>query len=140
MITVANDRVDYLQLEIDRLAMGRAGMPVDTLQDALRSQVEGVNAGIVAVGLRRVPIVIRGDAAQASSPEVFAGQTLRSPDGQLLRVADVASLNRTEGPVKLEHENGSRFALVQAFVSGRDLVGYVEEAKADVAKTVTLPP
>jgi heavy metal efflux system protein len=140
VITVANDRVDYLQLEIDRLAMGRAGMPVETLQDTLRSQVEGVKAGVVAVGLRRVPIVIRGDPAQASSPEIFAGQTLRSPDGQLLRVADVATLNRTEGPVKLEHENGSRFALVQAFVSGRDLVGYVEDAKADVAKTVPLPP
>jgi heavy metal efflux system protein len=139
VITVANDRVDYLQLDIDRLAMGRAGMPVETLQDTLRSQVEGVKAGVVGVGLRRVPIVIRGDPAQATSPEVFANQILRSPDGQLLRVGDVAALNRTEGPVKLEHENGSRFALVQAFVSGRDLVGYVEEAKADIAKSVPLP-
>ena len=139
VVTVANDRVDYLQLDIDRLAMGRAGMPVETLQDTLRSQVEGVKAGIVSVGLRRVPIVIRGDPTQATNPEVFASQTLRSPDGQLLRVGDVAALNRTEGPVKLEHENGSRFALVQAFVSGRDLVGYVEEAKADIAKSVPLP-
>jgi heavy metal efflux system protein len=53
VITVANDRVDYLQLDIDRLAMGRAGMPVETLQDTLRSQVEGVKAGVVGVGLRR---------------------------------------------------------------------------------------
>ena len=42
--------------------------------------------------------------------------------------------------MKLEHENGSRFALVQAFVSGRDLVGYVEEAKADIGTNVKLPP
>ena len=42
--------------------------------------------------------------------------------------------------MKLEHENGSRFALVQAFVSGRDLVGYVDEAKADIASNVALPP
>ncbi|TXH15798.1 MAG: efflux RND transporter permease subunit, partial [Gammaproteobacteria bacterium] len=46
---------------------------------------------------------------------------------------------RTEGPVKLDHENGSRFALVQAFVSGRDLVGYVDEAKAEVGAKVKLP-
>jgi cobalt-zinc-cadmium resistance protein CzcA len=44
------------------------------------------------------------------------------------------------GPVKLEHENGSRFALVQAFVSGRDIVGYVEEAKGRIAAEVPLPP
>jgi cobalt-zinc-cadmium resistance protein CzcA len=51
----------------------------------------------------------------------------------------MAQVRRTEGPVKLDHENGSRFALVQAFVSGRDLVGYVDEAKAAVAAKVTLP-
>jgi hypothetical protein len=26
---MANDRVDYLQLDIDRLAAGRVGMPID---------------------------------------------------------------------------------------------------------------
>src|SRR3546814_1439803 len=46
---------------------------------------------------------------------------------------------RTEGAVKLDHEDGSRFALVQAFVSGRDLVGYVDEAKAEVGAKVKLP-
>src|SRR3546814_8944078 len=51
----------------------------------------------------------------------------------------MARIERTEGPVKLDHENGSRFALVQAFVSGRDLVGYVDEAKAEVGAKVKLP-
>jgi cobalt-zinc-cadmium resistance protein CzcA len=41
--------------------------------------------------------------------------------------------------VKLEHENGSRFAMVQAFVTGRDIVSYVDDAKADIAANVPLP-
>jgi len=138
-ITVANDRVDYLQLDIDRVAAGRAGMPVSDLEDAMRAQVEGVRAGVVAEGVRRVPIVIRGQGG-ALGPQAFADQLYRSPTGQLVRASDVARVERTEGPVKLEHENGSRFAMVQAFVSGRDLVGYVEQAKSDVAAHVTLPP
>lgn len=138
-MTVANDRVDYLQMDIDRLAAGRAGMPVNELQDAMRAQVEGVHAGVVAEGIRRVPIVIRGEG-QALSPQAFADTLYRSPTGQLVRASDVARVTRVEGPVKLEHENGSRFALVQAFVSGRDLVGYVDEAKADIASNVALPP
>ncbi|MDE8653133.1 efflux RND transporter permease subunit [Novosphingobium album (ex Liu et al. 2023)] len=137
-MTVANDRVDYLQLDIDRVAAGRAGMPVSDLQDAMRAQVEGVRAGVVADGVRRVPIVIRGEG-QALGAQDFADQLYRTPTGQLVRASDVARVERTEGPVKLEHENGSRFAMVQAFVSGRDLVGYVEQAKADVATHVTLP-
>jgi cobalt-zinc-cadmium resistance protein CzcA len=138
-ITVANDRVDYLQFDIDRVAAGRAGMPVDMLQDMMRANVEGVRAGVVADGVRRVPVVIRGNGGEGMDPQVFADQVYRSPSGQLVRASDVARVRRVEGPVKLEHENGSRFALVQAFVSGRDLVGYAEEAKADISANVPLP-
>ena len=138
--TLADDKVDYLQIDIDRLAAGRAGMPVAELQDVLRAQLEGTDAGVVAESHRRVPIVIKGDPANAASLDVFANQLIRSPDGMLLRVGDVARVHQVEGPVKLDHENGSRFAVVQAFVSGRDLVGFVEEAKADIAANVQLPP
>jgi len=139
-ITVANANVDYLQIDIDRLAAGRAGMPVDMLQDMMRANVEGVRAGVVSDGLRRIPVVVRGPGGDGMDPQAFADQLYRSPSGQLVRASDVAQVERTAGPVKLEHENGSRFALVQAFVSGRDLVGYVEEAKADIAANVKLPP
>ncbi|WP_353229976.1 CusA/CzcA family heavy metal efflux RND transporter [Novosphingobium sp.] len=139
-LTVANDKVDYLQLDIDRIAAGRAGMPIDQLQDAMRAQVEGVRAGVVADGLRRVPILIRGPGAtDGQTPQAFADQTYRSPSGQLVRASDVARVERIAGPVKLEHENGSRFAMVQAFVTGRDLVGYVDQAKAEVGANVKLP-
>ncbi|MEQ6332521.1 CusA/CzcA family heavy metal efflux RND transporter [Sphingobium sp. MK2] len=139
VLTVANDSVDYLQLDIDRAAAGRFGMPVDRMQDALRAQVEGIHAGIVAEGQKRVPIMIRGDESLRSDPTRFADLQLRTPGGILARVSDMARVERTQGPVKLDHENGSRFALVQAFVSGRDLVGYVDEARAAVAAKIKLP-
>lgn len=139
-MTVANDRVDYLQIDIDRVAAGRAGMPINDLQDMMRAQIEGMQAGIVAEGSRRVPIMLRADSANGMTPQSFADQMFRSPSGQLVRASDIAQVRQVAGPVKLEHENGSRFAMVQAFVSGRDLVGYVEEAKADIAQHVDLPP
>ena len=143
-MTVANDRVDYLLVDIDRVAAGRVGMPVSDLQDMMRAQVEGVRAGIVADGVRRVPIVLRGDGGSAGdtggmNAQQFADLVYRSPSGQLVRASDVATVSRTEGPVKLEHENGSRFAMVQAFVSGRDIVSYVDDAKTDIAANVLLP-
>jgi hypothetical protein len=127
VLTVANDNVDYLQLNVDRVAAGRLGMPVDQLQDTLRASVEGMPAGIVAEGQRRVPIVIRGDDALRSDPTRFADMQMVTPRAP--RVADMAQVARTTGPVKLDHENASRFALVQAFVSGRDLVGYVTKPR-----------
>jgi cobalt-zinc-cadmium resistance protein CzcA len=139
-MTIANDTVDYLQLDMDRMAAGRSGMPIDMLQDMMRAQVEGVRSGVVADGNRRVPIQIKGEGSGGMNPQNFADQLYRSPTGQLVRASDVATVNQVAGPVKLEHENGSRFALIQSFVSGRDLVGYVEEAKADIGSNVKLPP
>lgn len=139
VMTVANDRVAYLQLDIDRLAAGRAGLTVDEIEDTLRSQLEGMRAGIVAETNRRTPIVIRGAEGVRNSPALFADLLLRSPTGQTVRLSDVAAIRPVAGPVKIDHENGARYAMVQAFVSGRDLVGYVEEAKAGVAERVPLP-
>ncbi|MBU0555303.1 MAG: CusA/CzcA family heavy metal efflux RND transporter [Alphaproteobacteria bacterium] len=139
-MTVANDQVDYLQLDIDRVAAGRLGMPINDLQDMMRAGVEGVRAGVVAQDNRRIPIVVRADGGTTRSVQAFADLLYRAPSGQLVRLSDVAAVNRVEGPVKLEHENGSRFAMVQAFVTGRDLVGYVEEARIDIEANVPLPP
>ncbi|HWK35891.1 CusA/CzcA family heavy metal efflux RND transporter [Sphingomonas sp.] len=139
VLTVANDQVDYLQLDIDRAAAGRAGMPVDQFQDTLRAQLEGLPAGIVAEGQKRVPVVIRSDDGTRGDATRFADLQLTTPLGELARVSDLARVEHTQGPIRLDHESGSRYALVQAFVSGRDLVGYVDEAKARVADQVTLP-
>ncbi len=60
-----------------------------------------------------------------------------------IRAKSLASLARiatTDGPVLVRRENGSRFALIQSSVSGRDLVGFVDEARAAVARDVPLPP
>lgn len=139
VMTVANDRVDYLQIDIDRLAAGRAGLSVDAIEDTLRGQLEGVRAGIVAQGNQRIPIVLRGGDGARGNPAAFADTLLRGAEGQTVRLSDIAHVRPVAGAVKIDHENGSRYALVQAFVSGRDLVGYVEDAKAAVRAKVPLP-
>ncbi len=141
VITVADDTVDYLQLAIDREAAGRAGLTVTAVQDTLRAQLEGLPAGTVTQGLRRVPVMINtGGSALPQGAAALADTPLVGAAGQVVRAGDVATLARVAGPVKLEHENGSRFALVQAFVSGRDIVGYVGEAQARIAAEVPMPP
>ena len=138
--TLTNSGVQYLELEIDRLAAGRAGFDVAALQAELRAQVEGLGTGTVLEAGRRVPLVLRGDEALRSLPERFVDLRIAAPSGGTVRVGDLARVRLVEGPVKVDRENASRFALVQANVAGRDLVGYVSEAQAKVAEQVPLPP
>jgi len=137
--TVQNDGVQYLRVIVDRLAAGQFGLSVEDVQDALRAQIEGQRAGLVIEGNQRVPIVLRGPERVKLSPAEFAMLRITAADGTSVPLESVAKLVRDGGPVKIDREMGSRYSVVIANVSGRDLVGFVEEAKAKIAKAVTLP-
>jgi cobalt-zinc-cadmium resistance protein CzcA len=138
--TLTNSGVQYLQLDIDRIAAGRAGFDVAGLQAELRAQIEGMAVGTVIEEGRRVPLVVRGEERLRSLPERFVDLRIAAPAGGTVRVGDLARARLVEGPVKVDRENASRFSLVQANVAGRDLVGYVSDAQAKVQETVQLPP
>ena len=137
--TVENDGVQYLRVVVDRLAAGRYGLSVEDVQDALRAQIEGLRAGTVIDGNRRIPIVLRGPDAVKVSPAEFASLSIMGADGKSVPLQTLATLYRETGPVKIDREMGSRYGVVIANVTGRDLVGFVEEAKASVAAAVKLP-
>lgn len=138
--TVQNDGVQYLRVAVDRLQAGRLGLSVEEVQDALRVQIEGERAGIVIEGNRRTPIVVRGAEATRLSPAEFAAVRITTKDGASVPLTSVAKLERAQGPVKIDREMGSRYSVVIANVQGRDLVGFVEEARAQVEKQITWPP
>ncbi len=137
--TVENDGVQYLRVVVDRLNAGRYGLSVEDVQDALRVQIEGQRAGTVIDGNRRIPIVIRGPDSVKISPAEFAALRLTAADGRSIPLESLAALSRESGPVKIDREMGSRYSVVIANVTGRDLVGFVDEAKARVSAEVKLP-
>lgn len=137
--TVLNEGVQYLSVTVDRLQAGRLGLNVDDIADGLRAQIEGKMVGIVIESGRRTPVLLRGANDVSGSGAAFAGLKITLPNGHVVPLATVASLERVDGPVKIDRENGRRMALVQSNVRGRDLVGFVEEAKQVVSTQVTLP-
>ena len=137
--TVENDGVQYLRVVVDRMAAGRYGLSVEDVQDALRVQVEGQRAGTVIDGGRRIPILLRGPDSVRISPADFAALRIATADGRSVPLESLAKLERESGPVKIERELGSRYSVVMTNVTGRDLVGFVDEARAKVAQTIKLP-
>ena len=140
VLTQTTEGVDYLQVVIDPIAAGRNGLAVADVRDELRAQIDGMPAGTVLEPNRRTPILVRGGDDIRMSELRFKQLRIALPAGGEIPLAVIASLKAGSGPVKVGREQGSRFALVQANVDGRDLVGFVEDAKAAVAKAVLLPP
>ena len=136
--TVENDGVQYLRVTVDRLQAGRLGLSVEEIQDALRMQIEGQRAGVVIEGNQRTPIVLRGTEGIRISPADFSALRITTKEGNTVALTSVAKLERAAGPVKIDREMGSRYSVVIANVAGRDLVGFVEEAKALIAQKIKL--
>ncbi len=139
VFTLTNEGVQYLRVAIDRFAAGRFGLQVDELSAILKSQLEGVVAGVVPEGGRRTPLLLRGPQALRASPQSFENMNLTLPDGRLVALKAVAHVERVDGPVKIDRENASRYSVVQTNVAGRDLVGFVDDARAAVTRDVALP-
>lgn len=138
--TLKNEGVQYLAVQIDRLAAGRAGLHVDEIEDTLKRLIEGQRVGTVIEQGRRLALVIKGSADLHDSPAALAGLFIAAPDGQNVPLSSIARLERVDGPVKVDRENAERFVVVQSNVRGRDLVGFVADARQAVARNVSLPP
>ena len=141
--TVKNEGLQYLHIELNRQAIGRLGLSVEDVQNALKSLVEGRTAGVIVENGRRIPLVVRGPDGLRLSAALF--HQLRLPmstaagsnDGVAL--STVAQLKTRDGPVKIDRENSSRMVVVRANVRGRDLVSFVADAQAAFTQKITLP-
>ncbi len=137
--TLKNDGVQYLKIAVDRLAAGRLGLNVDDIQNDLKALLEGRMVGTVIEQGRRTPVVLRGPDSLRASPADFEALRLSLPGGGSSPLAAVAKIERIDGPVKVDRENAQRYVVVQSNVRDRDLVGFVDDAKAAVARDVKLP-
>ncbi|MBT7581543.1 MAG: efflux RND transporter permease subunit, partial [Kordiimonadaceae bacterium] len=135
----ANEGAQYLRLNVDIMAAGRLGLSVDEITELLRSQIEGLNVGLVYEGARRTPIVVKGSEDIRNSPADFENLLITLPEGRRVPLSMVTEIERVEGPVSVQREKSSRMVVVIANVANRDLVGFVEEAKTLTAQNVNLP-
>jgi copper/silver efflux system protein len=142
---VAPSRVQgkpYLEINVDRAAAARYGLSVEDVLMVAETGIGGKNATTTIQGRERWPVQVRFDRADREDldrlgalPVAIGGEPMRYvPLGQ------VASIQRVIGPNEIASENGRLRVFVQANVQGRDLGGFVDEAKARIAREVHLDP
>ncbi len=135
---VRNEGVQYLRVLPDTDALARAGLDVDALSATLRAQIEGERVGLIQKLDRRYPLIIRAPGSSAASGDL-AQMPVALPGGGRIALGQLAKFERIDGPVQVNRQLGSRNMVVVANVGGRDLVGFVEDARAQVLQKVELP-
>ncbi len=130
----------YLNIRIDRDAAARFGLSVADVQETIEFAIGETPVGRTIEGRERYPIRVRladrfrGDIAAIGRTPVLTASGQQIPLGQL------ASIESARGPAMIAAENGLVLATVLLNVQGRDVVGFVNEARAAVAERVAMPP
>jgi cobalt-zinc-cadmium resistance protein CzcA len=109
------------------------------INNFLKVMITGVQAGIIQEGMRRINLIVKGNSNLQNSLEKIKKLYYLLPDGKSIPLSTFISFKSSAGPVQIEHEHGYRKTIVQTNVKGRDLVSFVEEAKAKIAKEIKLP-
>ncbi len=136
VLTSQADGVQYLQVSLNHDVMGAMGLSTLEVQSMLRQMVEGMPISEVQELERRTPLLIRADKTSLQS---LAQLRLPTRTGQMVPLSSIATLTEQAGPVRIDRENASRMTVVRANVNGRDLVGFVDEAKKNFAQQIKLP-
>ena len=138
-IATLNEGAQYLQVDVDRIRAGRMGVDADSLQQRLRSEIEGLRVGTVIEGSARVPLMLRYRSMEGDGEEMMSNDYISLPEGGVMPLSELAQIRRVEGPVSISRESGQRFAVVRTNVEERDLVGFVGEAREVLEAGLSLP-
>jgi cobalt-zinc-cadmium resistance protein CzcA len=125
--------MDQLDVIIDRAAVARYGVNVADVNEVLETGFAGRTATTLIEGQRRFAVVVRlPEAERRWIPEV---ERLLVPTatGALVPLGQLATVRLVESPAQVGRENGIRRVVVETNIRGRDLGGFVEEARASLA-------
>jgi cobalt-zinc-cadmium resistance protein CzcA len=124
-----------------RDALARLGIHLRELQDVVVTAIGGREAGHIFEGDRRFDVVIRLPEALRSDIRAIEQLPVRLPDAKgYVPLAELAEIRERLGPNQISRENGKRRIVISANVEGRDLGGFVAEARTAIARGVQLPP
>ncbi|MFA3789898.1 efflux RND transporter permease subunit [Aliiglaciecola sp. SL4] len=140
--TAVTEGGEFLNIRLKPEVAKRYGMNITELSNYLRSQFETVAISEIIQGKRKTPVVFATSANTALRPgtlDEIKNNLILLPDATLVPLYEVADINFKQGPVLVERENSNRFSVVTTNVTGRDIVGFVEELKQTLANNLALP-
>lgn len=129
----------YIEFDIDRVAASRYGINTGTVNKILQTAVGGMPISQFYDGRERYPIRVRYKKEFRDRIDDLKRVLVPSPLGQHIPLEQLADIKIVTGPAAIQSENGLLRSVVLLNVKGRDLIGFVEEAKDIIAKNVKLP-
>jgi len=123
-------KAPLLEITPRREAMLRYNLHAAEINEAVATALAGNETGVLVEGNRRTPIVVRLPEDLRSRTEAMKALPVRTSDGGLLTLGQVADFTVTEKVNAIQRELGQRRAAIMVNLRGRDIGSWVDEARS----------
>jgi cobalt-zinc-cadmium resistance protein CzcA len=127
-----------LTVKPDRARLARYGIRTEDALQVVRAARLGVPVGQIYEGQRRFDMKVLMPPS-SPSPAALGGLFVEASQGTSVPLSEVASITESEGPSQVRREDLTRTVRVEVNLRGRDLVSWVNEARAKVEAKLHLP-
>lgn len=146
----------FLDIKPKRAEIARYGLSIDDVQTVIAAALGGMNLTVTVEGRERYPVHVRYARELQNDIEklkrIFVPVSIAGSLGAMtggasqksgiahIPLGEIADIAIVQGPTSIKSEEGQLANYVYIDFTGRDVGGYVEEAKKNVEKQVKLPP
>jgi Cu(I)/Ag(I) efflux system membrane protein CusA/SilA len=130
----------YLDFDLKRDEIARYGLAIDDVQMLIESVIGGESISTTVEGRERYPVSVRYSRELREDPEKLKRILIPGMNGAQVPLGQLVDLRLTSGPAMIRDEDAQLSGYVYVDMAGRDIGGYVDEAKKKVAEQVQLPP
>jgi CzcA family heavy metal efflux pump len=131
--------VPQLLIKVNREALQRYGIQAGKVAQDLEVFYNGKVVGQILDGQKTFDILLRTTDAERSNIENIRNTMIDTPEGNLIPLQQIASIESTTAINSVWHENTQRRIVISCNVQGRDLGTTVKEIQETLAKEVALP-
>ncbi|CAK0757585.1 copper/silver export system RND permease [Gammaproteobacteria bacterium] len=130
----------YLNIEPDRQQLARYGLAIGELQEVIGTALGGEMVTTTVEGRERFGVSVRYPRQLRSDPQQIAREVLiPTMDGAMIPLGQVAHIEIEKGAPAIRTENALLSAYIYVDIRGRDIGGYVADARRVVNERIKFP-
>ncbi|REK28333.1 MAG: AcrB/AcrD/AcrF family protein [Planctomycetota bacterium] len=129
----------YIQMRIRRDQIARYGINAGDVLDTI-AVIGGKEVGQVFEGQRRFPLQVRLGPGWRKDLGTLTRIKIADPRGRQIPLEQLVDISVGPGVAQISRDEIRRRFLIQVNVRGRDLAGFVSEARQAIDEEISLPP
>jgi cobalt-zinc-cadmium resistance protein CzcA len=130
----------YVTIRPDRAAIARHGLSIQDVQSVVETAVGGKTFTQLYESEKFFDVQLRFPEGRRDSVQSIGDILVRTPQGGRVPLSELAAITAGEGPAQISRESGKRRIGVECNIGGRDLGGFVAEARREIRKAVPMMP